>query len=117
MMVDTLLSSKSACVGLLCCALAHLGLLQPLVGTARPSPHWQWDLWPALTFRPPPAPAALTLAAGAPAWGCGDNTAALQWLGGPHLRRGRPSLCDPGGLWPGPAGCPGFPGGAVSGDR
>ncbi|XP_032461580.1 BRCA1-associated ATM activator 1 isoform X2 [Phocoena sinus] len=32
MMVDTLLSSKSACVGLLCCALAHLGLLQPLLG-------------------------------------------------------------------------------------
>ncbi|XP_061064471.1 BRCA1-associated ATM activator 1 isoform X3 [Eubalaena glacialis] len=36
MTVDTLLCSKSACVGLLCCALAHLGLLHPL--PQRPSP-------------------------------------------------------------------------------
>ncbi|XP_032461584.1 BRCA1-associated ATM activator 1 isoform X5 [Phocoena sinus] len=43
MMVDTLLSSKSACVGLLCCALAHLGLLQPL--PQRPSP---WPQAPLL---------------------------------------------------------------------
>lgn len=34
MTVDTLFSSKSACVGLLCCALAHLELLQLLVGVA-----------------------------------------------------------------------------------
>lgn len=32
--VDTLLSSKSACAGLLCQTLAHLELLQPLVGVA-----------------------------------------------------------------------------------
>ncbi|XP_028355358.1 BRCA1-associated ATM activator 1 isoform X4 [Physeter macrocephalus] len=43
MTVDTLLSSKSACVGLLCCALAHLGLLQPL--PQRPSP---WPQVPLL---------------------------------------------------------------------
>ncbi|TEA41310.1 hypothetical protein DBR06_SOUSAS9810131, partial [Sousa chinensis] len=43
MTVDTLLSSKSACVGLLCCALAHLGLLQPL--PQRPSP---WPQAPLL---------------------------------------------------------------------
>ncbi|XP_063090157.1 BRCA1-associated ATM activator 1 isoform X2 [Cavia porcellus] len=36
MMVDTLLSSKSACVGLLCQTLAHLEELQPL--PQRPSP-------------------------------------------------------------------------------
>ncbi|XP_057551830.1 BRCA1-associated ATM activator 1 isoform X2 [Hippopotamus amphibius kiboko] len=41
--VDTLLSSKSACVGLLCCALAHLELLQPL--PQRPSP---WPQAPLL---------------------------------------------------------------------
>nr|XP_058894532.1 BRCA1-associated ATM activator 1 isoform X2 [Kogia breviceps] len=43
MTVDTLLSSRSACVGLLCCALAHLGLLQPL--PQRPSP---WPQVPLL---------------------------------------------------------------------
>lgn len=37
MAVDTLPPSKSACVGLLCSALAHLELLQPLVGVARPA--------------------------------------------------------------------------------
>lgn len=31
---DALLSSRSACVGLLCQTLAHLELLQPLVGVA-----------------------------------------------------------------------------------
>ncbi|XP_065748712.1 BRCA1-associated ATM activator 1 [Phocoena phocoena] len=43
MVVDALLSSRSACVGLLCCALAHLGLLQPL--PQRPSP---WPQAPLL---------------------------------------------------------------------
>ncbi|XP_059752431.1 BRCA1-associated ATM activator 1 isoform X4 [Balaenoptera ricei] len=43
MAVDTLLCSKSACVGLLCCALTHLGLLQPL--PQRPSP---WPQAPLL---------------------------------------------------------------------
>ncbi|XP_059934092.1 BRCA1-associated ATM activator 1 isoform X2 [Mesoplodon densirostris] len=43
MTVDTLLSSKSACVGLLSCSLAHLGLLQPL--PQRPSP---WPQAPLL---------------------------------------------------------------------
>ena len=37
MAVDTLPPSKSACVGLLCSTLAHLELLQPLVGVARPA--------------------------------------------------------------------------------
>ncbi|XP_007467481.1 PREDICTED: BRCA1-associated ATM activator 1 [Lipotes vexillifer] len=41
--VGTLLSSRPACVGLLCCALAHLGLLQPL--PQRPSP---WPQVPLL---------------------------------------------------------------------
>uniref|UniRef100_A0A8C3YMB2 BRCA1 associated ATM activator 1 n=1 Tax=Catagonus wagneri TaxID=51154 RepID=A0A8C3YMB2_9CETA len=36
--VDMLLSSKSACVGLLCCALAHLELLQPLPQCPSPWP-------------------------------------------------------------------------------
>ncbi|KAJ8792712.1 hypothetical protein J1605_019532 [Eschrichtius robustus] len=43
MTVDVLLCSKSACVGLLCCALTHLGLLQPL--PQRPSP---WPQAPLL---------------------------------------------------------------------
>lgn len=37
--VDALLSSKSACVGLLCQTLAHLEELQMLVGAARASVH------------------------------------------------------------------------------
>lgn len=34
MVADALLSSRSACVGLLCQTLAHLELLQPVVGVA-----------------------------------------------------------------------------------
>ena len=83
--VDTLLPSKAACVGLLCRTLAHLELLQPRVSMA-PACSRGSSRTRACTDLPPlPAPAPLTLASGAPAWRHGDDTAALQWFGDPHL--------------------------------
>lgn len=55
--VDMLLSSRSACVGLLCRTLAHLELLQPLVGVALEHVHSSpWLL--ACTDHPPSSPSS-----------------------------------------------------------
>lgn len=53
---DTLLSSRSACVGLLCQTLAHLELLQPLVGVARPASPGQRAAAPDPADPPLPQP-------------------------------------------------------------
>lgn len=52
--VDTLPPSKSACVGLLCSTLAHLELLQPLVGVARPASALAAGLTAGTDARSPP---------------------------------------------------------------
>lgn len=56
-MVDALLSSRSACVGLLCQTLAHLELLLSMVGAARPArpPQSPRQAAASLTL-PPPQP-------------------------------------------------------------
>lgn len=73
--VDTLLSSKSACVGLLCQTLAHLEELQMLVSAAMTVvPH---DPRPLLNSLLPAAAVPLLVATGASAASFCDYIASL----------------------------------------
>lgn len=81
MTVDALLSSRPACVALLCQTLAHLELLQPMVGAAPPASAWPGparaeSLLSPQSLRPSPWPQALLLRAAVTVLQLGRGSAA-----------------------------------------